>query len=76
MNIDFRIFDDYILRLFDQEADVLVTGLALSHARFLISDPSTCILIEPLRLLVPWPKEQSRLLAPILPFQPAVSRPF
>jgi hypothetical protein len=45
-------------------------GLILSHAKFLVSDPSNFILIEPFYLLVPWPEEQNRLLAPILPFQP------
>ena len=29
--------------------------------------------MEPFRLVVPYPKEESRLLASILPFQPSVS---
>ena len=61
---------------FMQKADVLVMGVIVSHAKFLVSDPSTFILIEPFYLLVPWPKEESRILAPILPFQPPVSQPF
>lgn len=28
------------------------------------------IMMEPYYIVVPWPKEQSRLLAPIRPFQP------
>ena len=57
---------------FIQRADVTFS-LRLTHERFLMADPAVVHQIEPFRLVVPWPKEQNRLLAPILPFQPTVS---
>ena len=48
-------------------------SLRLTHERFLLADPAVVHQIEPFRLVVPWPEEESRLLAPILPFQPTVS---
>jgi len=35
-------------------------------------DLSVPVMIQPYRLIVPWPDEESRLLAPIRPFQPVV----
>ena len=36
-------------------------------------DISVPIISEPYKLVVPWPKYESRLFAPIRPFQPLVS---
>jgi hypothetical protein len=33
---------------------------------------ATAIIVEPFPIIVPWPKEENRLLAPIRPFQPLV----
>ena len=54
-----------------QEADISALGFAPSLNYSLI-DLSVPVLIQPYRLIVPWPDEESRLLAPIRPFQPAV----
>jgi hypothetical protein len=55
----------------EQEADISALGFAPSLNYSLI-DLSVPVLIQPYRLIVPWPDEESRLLAPIRPFQPAV----
>ena len=44
----------------------------MTYETFLRMDISVPIEIEPYGLIVPWPKEESRLLAPIRPFQPMV----
>lgn len=49
-----------------------IFGLVPSPAKYQVIDISVPIIITPYRLVVPWPKEMSRLLAPILPFQPMV----
>jgi len=52
---------------------MMANGLVMSHAKFLLFDIASYMLIEPFQLLVPWPQEESRLLAPIRPFQLTVS---
>lgn len=49
-----------------------ITGVISSHSKFLVVDLSVPLLMEPYYIVVPWPKEESRLLAPIRPFQPMV----
>ena len=49
-----------------------VFGVISSHSKFQQCDLSTPIMIEPFGLVVPYPKEENRLLAPIRPFQPIV----
>ena len=44
----------------------------MTYETFLRMDISVPMEIEPYGLIVPWPKEESRLLAPIRPFQPMV----
>jgi len=51
----------------------MANGLVMSHSKFLDFDIASYMVIEPFRLLVPWPREESRLLAPIRPFQLPVS---
>ena len=48
-------------------------GIVASPAYIKQVDISLPVLIDPYRLFVPWPKEESRLLAPIRPFEPVVS---
>lgn len=52
-----------------KEAGITIFGLVLSISKYEVMDVSAPVLMEPYRLIVPWPKEQSRLLAPIRPFQ-------
>ena len=48
-----------------------------SHAKYLEIDLTIPIIMEPFRLIVPWPKEESRLWAIIRPFQlPVKSQSF
>jgi len=49
-----------------QEADMTIFGLVPSHAKYQVIDISVPILIAPYQLVVPWPKEMSRLLAPMV----------
>jgi hypothetical protein len=49
-----------------------VIGIPLSIKAYQQCDLSNPILNQPYDLIVPWPKEESRLLAPIRPFQPMV----
>jgi len=56
-----------------QEADIAIFGVISSHAKYLVCDLSTPIMMQRYYLVIPWPKEESRLLAPIRPFQPAVT---
>ena len=58
-----------------QEVDVVTTDAALFLARFHKFDVSIPLYTSGVALLVPWPDEQSRLLAPIHPFQPMVMNP-
>ena len=51
----------------------MASGIIVSHSKYQQFDFSTAMIIEPYRLLVPWPKEESRLLAPIRPFDLGVS---
>ena len=55
-----------------QEADILAIGLVASPLAYSQVDISVPVMMEPFRLIVPWPEEESRLLAPIRPFQPIV----
>jgi hypothetical protein len=50
-----------------------IFGVTASHAKYLSCDLSTPVMMEPYYIVVPWPKEESRLLAPIRPFQPEVN---
>ena len=58
--------------LLSQEADIAPIGQPMTYETFLILDVSVPVLIEAYGLIVPWPDEESRLLAPIRPFQPMV----
>ena len=49
-----------------------IFGVISSHAKYLTCDLSIPAMMEPNYIVVPWPKEESRLLAPIRPFQPPV----
>ena len=62
------------VRLCGQEVDLSAIGIdSLSHALYQKIDFSVACIQWPYRLVVPWPKEETRLLAPIRPFQPLVS---
>ena len=63
---------DLLDAVFKQEADFAPIGQPMTHEAFLRVDISVPVLIEPYGLIVPWPNEESRLLAPIRPFQPMV----
>lgn len=43
-----------------------------SHSKYLVVDLTIPIVMEPFPIIVPWPKKENRLLAPIRPFQPLV----
>jgi len=62
-----------IIYLTNQEVDLSAFGIDLSHSINEKIDISVPVIQEPYRLVVPWPSEESRLLAPIRPFQPWVS---
>lgn len=49
-------------------------GIIPSPEKYQIIDMSVPVMIEKYHIVVPWPKEQSRLLAPIRPFQPTVDK--
>ena len=55
-----------------QLADLAPYGILPSPSKYEVIDTTVPFLIEPYRLVVPWPKPESRLLAPIRPFQPLV----
>lgn len=44
----------------------------MNHRFYLQADLSVPLMIAPFRIAVPWPATESRLLAPIRPFQPLV----
>jgi len=52
--------------------DVAPIGFVASPLKYQQVDISVPKIIEPFILIVPWPKEESRLLASIRPFQPMV----
>ena len=52
-----------------------IFGLLSSHSKYQLVDLTVPFSIEPWHLIVPWPKEESRLLATIRPFQLPVIRP-
>ena len=51
----------------------MVMGLVATPERYKQLDVTVPAMIDPYRLVVPWPKEKSRLLAPVRPFQPIVN---
>jgi hypothetical protein len=51
----------------------MVMGLVANPERYKQLDITVPAMIDPYHLVVPWPKEESRLLAPIRPFQPIVN---
>ena len=55
-----------------QVADVGPIGLVANPDKYKQVDISVPKMIEPYIIIVPWPKEESRLLASIRPFQPMV----
>ena len=57
----------------DKEADITALGLVAVPEIVKLIDASVPVMMNPLRLLVPWPEEESRLLAPIRPFQLTVN---
>ena len=57
----------------NKETDVSTIAMTMNHKHYTQQvDLSIPIYSEPYRLLVPWPAEENRLLAPIRPFQPLV----
>ena len=56
----------------NQEVDMAPFGIMPSPEKYQIIDMSVPVMIEQYYIVVPWPKEKSRLLAPIRPFQPIV----
>ena len=56
----------------NKETDIFAIGLVASASAYSQIDITVPVMMEPFRLIVPWPKEESRLLAPIRPFQPIV----
>lgn len=56
----------------NKETDLGLCGLMSSHSRYEKCDLSTPVMIDRCVLAVPYPKEESRLLAPIHPFQSMV----
>lgn len=55
-----------------QDVDVVTTAVTLFLTRFSRFDVSVPLYTSGVALMVPWPDEVSRLLAPIQPFQPMV----
>jgi len=55
-----------------QDVDVITTTVTLFLARFIRFDVSIPLYTSGVALMVPWPDEENRLLAPIHPFQPMV----
>lgn len=49
-------------------------GIIPSPEKYQMIDMSVPVMIEKYYIVVPWPNEESRLLAPIRPFQPIVSK--
>ena len=58
--------------IYIQTVDVSVFGVVQSISKFLLVDMTVPVMIQPFRLVVPFPKEESRLFAMIRPFQPMV----
>ena len=56
-----------------QDVDITPIGVDMIHDVYQKIDVSFPVLMDPYRLIVPWPDEESRLLAPIRPFQPLVA---
>lgn len=52
--------------------DIVSIGFSPSPERIVVLDFSAPLIMQPNRLVVPFPKESNRLLGPILPFQPTV----
>ena len=53
--------------------DLSAFGLdGMDHEWIKVIDLSVPVMVLPNKLIVPWPKEESRLLASIRPFQPLV----
>ena len=61
----------------DKEMDLGAIGVTMNFKHYSQQniDISVPIISEPYKLVVPWPKYESRLFAPIRPFQPLVSCP-
>ncbi len=55
-----------------QEVDIATTDFVLYLSLFSRFDVSIPLYTAGVALIVPWPDEESRLLAPIHPFQPTV----
>ena len=58
--------------MINKETDIFAIGLVASASAYSQIDITVPVMMEPFRLIVPWPEEESRLLAPIRPFQPIV----
>jgi len=57
-----------------QEVDIAPCGSSMSHSKYQRVDLSVPWLIQPLRIVVPWPKEENQqLIAVTRPFQLEVS---
>jgi len=55
-----------------QVVDISPIGFVANQLNYQQFDFSVPKMIEPYVIVVPWPNEESRLLAPIRPFQPMV----
>lgn len=66
--------DSNIIRITinDQEVEVVTYGIGLNLDHCTRLDCSRSLIASPYGLMVPWPEEESRLLAAIKPFQPIV----
>ena len=58
--------------MINKETDIFAIGLVASASAYSQIDITVPVMMESFRLIVPWPEEESRLLAPIRPFQPIV----
>jgi len=64
-------FTEYCVN-YEQEVDLAPVGLMPNPQKYQQIDFSVPISMDPCRLVVPYPKEESRLMAPLRPFQPTV----
>ena len=61
-----------MLLILVQEVDFTPLALSMNYRFYLLADLSVPLMIAPFHMAVPWPETESRLLAPIRPFQSMV----
>ena len=66
------IFLNIFYDVWVQEVDIISIGFSPTADRIVFMDFSTPLIVQPNRLVVPFPKEESRLLATVMPFQSMV----